>query len=90
MNKSWTVAGEPMTVGRYPLKNVIPIARDGAVIAHVNCAFGETAARQEARLIVAAPDLYDVAYELIHGDGTADSIQRCIDMARAALAKVRS
>jgi hypothetical protein len=44
--------------------------------------------RANARLLAAAPDLYAACSELIHGDGTADSMQRVIDMARAALAKV--
>lgn len=40
-----------------------------------------------AHLIAAAPDLLAACVELIRGDGTSDSVQRAIDLARAAIAK---
>lgn len=40
-----------------------------------------------AHLIAAAPDLLAACVELIRGDGTSDSVQRAIDLARAAIAR---
>ncbi|MFM9616251.1 hypothetical protein ACKI18_48005, partial [Streptomyces niveiscabiei] len=52
----WT-ASEMFSVGRFPLVKVIAITEGSAVVAHVNGAFGETAAKEWARLITAAPDM---------------------------------
>ena len=43
----------------------------------------------DARLIAAAPSLLSVCEELIQGDGSAESLQRAIDLAHAALTKVK-
>lgn len=43
--------------------------------------------RANANLIAAAPDLLAACVELIRGDGTSDSMQRAIDLARSAIAK---
>ncbi|MES2531952.1 MAG: helix-turn-helix transcriptional regulator [Pseudomonadota bacterium] len=43
--------------------------------------------KNESRLSAAAPELLAACIELIRGDGTADSHQRAIDLASAAIAK---
>lgn len=49
---TWTY-GQEFEPGRYGLTRVRSIACDGAVIAHVNCAFGD--GEEQAKLIVDAP-----------------------------------
>lgn len=43
--------------------------------------------RADALLIASAPEANAACEELIKGDGTAESLQRAIDFARAALIK---
>lgn len=43
--------------------------------------------RHNARAFAAVPEMLAACRELIHGDGTAESLQRSLDHARAALAK---
>lgn len=51
---AWTYGAE-FAPGRYSLPRVRSIASDGAVIAHVNCGFGD--GENQAKLIAAAPDM---------------------------------
>jgi hypothetical protein len=43
-----------------------------------------------ARAFSAVPEMLGVCRELIHGGGTAESLQRAIDLANLALAKVEA
>jgi hypothetical protein len=47
-------------------------------------------APHNARLIAAAPIGYDLAVEIIRGNGTADSQQRAIELARELLRRVEA
>lgn len=81
------------------LRDGARIESDGASVAWVGpddtreCADGRIVevmtkrAVANAHLIAAAPDLFAACVELIRGDGTSDSVQRAIDLARAAIAK---
>jgi hypothetical protein len=40
------------------------------------------------RLIAEAPALYAIAHQLVTGDGSGESLQRALDLAHAALARV--
>lgn len=44
--------------------------------------------RHNARAFSAVPEMLGVCRELIHGGGTAESLQKAIDLANLALAKV--
>jgi hypothetical protein len=72
-----------------PMLQVAPSAEPGtwAVCQIVRGTRSISERRANARLLAAAPDLYAACVEMIRGDGTSDSIQRVIDMARAAIEK---
>ena len=59
--------GKQFSPEPYGLSSVISIASEGAVIAHVNCAFGNGEAN--ARLIAAAPDLLAALRECMTENG---------------------
>lgn len=81
------------------LRDGARIESDGASVAWVGpddtreCADGRIVevmtkrAVANAHLIAATPDLLAACVELIRGDGTSDSVQRAIDLARAAIAR---
>lgn len=47
--------------------------------------FNKESCKANASLIAAAPDMHAACAELIYGDGSSESLQRTIDLARKAL-----
>lgn len=54
-------------------------------VVHDDHGMGMGEADANLALIKSAPDLYGACWELIHGGGTNESLQRAIDLARVAL-----
>lgn len=85
---SWHMS-DRFNTGRFALREVISISSEGAVLAHVNCMFGD--GEQKARLIHASPDMLEALRELstMFGEGLRTGIltQSMVDRALAAIAK---
>ena len=78
--------GEVFAPGRYGLSEVISVACDGAVIAHVNCSFGD--GEEKAALISAVPELLhacELALALVKDTWIADHGSEQVGIAWGAL-----
>jgi hypothetical protein len=85
-------AGQPFDTGKFHLARVISISHNGAVLAHVNCAFDETEAAKLAKKFAAAPEMFDVLRDVAAllpaaGRMHPDDILRLQTRVCAALAK---
>jgi hypothetical protein len=64
---SWTF-GEEFEPNQYGLTRVISIASEGAVIAHVNCGFGN--GREKAKLMAALPEMVEALRSIVRINGS--------------------